>query len=315
MRNLFLNPALKGWAILNCPAGTWFAGYVGEVVWRHAGLDGSRATSRIATCRSRRGFPPTPARCARSNSANNSMAGCWPGWSLLWAWGMPPYRNHERAEVAPIQRQQHLGPSCGSEEHRAVFGRTKHGGSVHRPNVPYGNEPWPNLCPGWGGRCRQTRNVPCHLCDHVTTRHQRPTVWRCQVKQGARGAGRTPASCQHHAGIEKQVHSPARKRRIASSSSSIHVWSCSAENCRGSGKGACSLRNVSARKSNNSALCPDGSSSAARSISTNDFMAPMCHWSPSLAIAARPEGFLRRRRTTPSAVRQGAWSQSHPTWR
>src|SRR5436190_407350 len=41
-----------------------------------------------------------------------------------------------------------------------------------------------------------------------------------------------------------QIHAPARKRRIASSSSSIHAWSCSFEKSCGCGSSACSWRRL-----------------------------------------------------------------------
>ncbi len=66
---------------------------------------------------------------------------------------------------------------------------------------------------------------------------------------------------------EEQVHAPARKRRMASSSSSIQARSCSSENKRGSGSGDCSLRRLSARNSSNSVLFAAGRLSASLSIS------------------------------------------------
>ncbi len=49
------NPALKGWAILNCPSGTWSACYVGECVRRHRSAEAAKVNLLPLPARNERG--------------------------------------------------------------------------------------------------------------------------------------------------------------------------------------------------------------------------------------------------------------------
>src|SRR5216683_145909 len=50
-----LNPALKGWAIINCPSGTWSARYVAEYVRRHTSEEAARVNLLPLPARNERG--------------------------------------------------------------------------------------------------------------------------------------------------------------------------------------------------------------------------------------------------------------------
>ena len=110
-----------------------------------------------------------------------------------------------------------------------------------------------------------------------------------------RSTGRTPAGRQHYAGIQEQVHAPERKRRIASSSSSIQAWSCSSEKRRGAGSGACCPRRLLATNSSNSVFSAVGNSSTARSISSSVFMRNILAFGTAAGNPALTPASRRRR--------------------
>src|SRR6266571_374948 len=87
------NPALKGWAILNCPSGTWSACYVGECVRRHRsaeaakvnllplprGTSGERVGERGTLSKS---APPLPGPLLPRREERENPSLCPPCWLL-----------------------------------------------------------------------------------------------------------------------------------------------------------------------------------------------------------------------------------------
>ncbi len=96
-----LNPALKGWAIINCPSGTWSARYVGEFVRRHTSEDAARVHLLPLPARNERGEG-----WGEGNVEQECPSSPCPGPKLgARLWAKPQSQRHRRQErVGLLQR-------------------------------------------------------------------------------------------------------------------------------------------------------------------------------------------------------------------